>query len=84
MILSLLVAGTAVLCAALRCGKAIFAAGAGHREVARCGGDRISWQAQYFVHVGGVGMQIVVAGAGNPEVASCGGGECRCDIGLGV
>ena len=36
---------------ALRCGSAIFVAGAGNREVAGCGGDRISWQAQYSVRV---------------------------------
>ena len=33
----------------LRCGSAIFVAGAGNREVARCDGSDISWQAQYFV-----------------------------------
>ena len=65
-------------------GGAIFVAGAGSREVARCGGGYISWQARCFVRVGGVDVQIFVAGAGNREVASCGGGECRCDIGIGV
>ena len=53
-------------------------------QVARCGRGHISWRAQYFLHVGGVDVQIFVAGAGNREVASCGGGECRCDIGIGV
>ena len=56
--------------------SAFFMAGAGNRVVARCGGGHISRQAQYFVHVTGVGVQIFLAGAGNPEVASCGGGEC--------
>ena len=36
---------------ALRRGSAILVAGAGNREVARCGGGRISWEAQYFVRV---------------------------------
>ena len=64
----------------------IFVAGAGNREVARCGGGDISWQAaaQYFVRVRRVDVQILVAGAGNREVARCDGGECRCDIGIGV
>ena len=35
----------------LRCGSAIFVAGARTREVARCDGGHISWQAQYFVRV---------------------------------
>ena len=55
----------------LGCGSAIFVAGAGSREVARRGGGHISWQAQYFVRVGGVDAQVCVAGAGNREVASC-------------
>ena len=58
-------------------------AGGGSREVARCGGDHISWHL-CLVRVGGVDEQISVAGTGNREVASCGGGECRCDIGIGV
>ena len=32
-------------------GSAIFLAGAGDCEVARCDGGNISWQTQYFVHV---------------------------------
>ena len=35
----------------LRYGSAIFVAGAGNREVARCGGGHISWQTPYFVCV---------------------------------
>ena len=35
----------------LRSGSAILVAGAGNREVARCDGGDISWQAQYFVRV---------------------------------
>ena len=35
----------------LRCGSAILVAGAGNREVARCDGGDISWQAQYFARV---------------------------------
>ena len=35
----------------LRCGSATLVAGAGNREVARCDGGDISWQAQYFVRV---------------------------------
>ena len=35
----------------LRRGSAILVAGAGNREVARCDGGDISWQAQYFVRV---------------------------------
>ena len=68
----------------LRCGRTIFVAGAGNREVARCGGGHNSWQVQYFVRVRRVDAQIFVAGAGNREVARCGGGECRCDIRIGV
>ena len=67
----------------LRCGSAIFVAGAGNREVARCDGDN-SWQAQYFVRVRRVDAERFVAGAGNCEVVSCGRGECRCHIGIGV
>ena len=63
MILSLFVAG-AVLSAGLRCGSAIFVAGAGNREVARCDGGDISWQAQYFVRVRRVDAEGFVAGAG--------------------
>ena len=51
---------------ALRCGSAIFVRSAGNREVVRL------W-AQYFVHLGGVGVQTFAAGAGNREIASCGG-----------
>ena len=64
--MSLFVAG-AVLCAALRCGSAILVAGAGSREVARCDGGDISWQAQYFVRVRRVDAERFVAGAGNRE-----------------
>ena len=49
---------------ALRCGSAIFVAGAIDCEVARCGGGHISWQVQYH---GGVDVQIFVAGAQNRE-----------------
>ena len=52
----------------LRCGSAIFVAGAGNREVARCDGVDISWQAQYFVRVRRVDAERCVAGAGNREV----------------
>ena len=69
---------------ALRHGSAIFVAGAGNREVVRRGGGHTSWQARYFVCVGGVDAERFVAGAGNREIASCGGGECCCDIGIGV
>ena len=62
----------------LRCGSAIFVAGAGNREVARFDGGDISWQAQ---RVRRVDAERFVAGAGNREVVSCGRGECRCDIG---
>ena len=68
----------------LRCGSAIFVAGAGNREIARCDGVDISWQAQYFVRVRRVDAERFVAGAGNREVVSCGRGECRCHIGIGV
>ena len=53
MILSLFVAG-AGLCAGFEAwnrGSAILVAGAGNREVARCDGGDISWQAQYFARV---------------------------------
>ena len=69
---------------ALRCGSAIFVAGAGSREVARCDGGDISWQVQHFVRVRRVDAERFVAGAGNREVVSCGRGECCCDIGIGV
>ena len=69
---------------ALRRGSAILVAGAGNREVARCDGGDISWQAQYFVRVIRVDAERFVAGAGNREVVSCGRGECRCHIGIGV
>ena len=59
-------------------------AGTGNREVARCDGDHISWQAQYFVHVRRVDAERFVAGAGNREVVGCGRGDCRCPIGIGV
>ena len=68
----------------LRCGSAIFVAGAGNREVARCDGGDIAWQAQYFVRVRRVDAERCVAGAGNREVVSCGRGDCRCLIGIGV
>ena len=68
----------------LRRGSAILVAGAGNREVARCDGGDISWQAQYFVRVRHVDAERFVAGAGNREVVSCGRGECRCHIGIGV
>ena len=45
----------------LRCGSAIFVAGAGNREVARCDGGDISWQAQYFVRVRRVDAERFVA-----------------------
>ena len=47
-------------------------AGAGNRELARCDGGDISWQAQYFVRVRRVDAERFVAGAGNREVVSCG------------
>ena len=68
----------------LKRGSAILAAGAGNREVARCEGGDISWQAQYFARVRCVDGERFVAGAGNREVVSCGRGECRCHIGIGV
>ena len=64
--------------------NAVFVAGAGACEVARCGGGHISWQVQYFVRVRVWARKFFVAGAGKREVASCGGGECRCDIGIGM
>ena len=83
MILLLFVAGVG-LRAGLRRGSAILVEGAGNREVARCEGGDISWQAQYFVCVRRVDGERFVAGAGNREVVSCGRGECRCPIGIGV
>ena len=68
----------------LRRGSAILVAGAGNREVARCDGGDISWQAQYSVRVTRVDAERFVAGAGNREVVSRGRGECRCHIGIGV
>ena len=56
----------------LRCGSAIFVAGAGNREVARCDGGHISWQAQYFVRVRRVDAERFVAGAWKREVVSRG------------
>ena len=52
----------------LRCGSAIFVAGAGNREVARCDGGDISWQAQYLVRGRHVDAERFV----NREVVSCG------------
>ena len=68
----------------LRRGSAILVAGAGNREVARCDGGDISWQAQCFVRVRRADAERFVADAGNREVVSCGRGECRCHIGIGV
>ena len=68
----------------LRCGSAIFVAGAGNRRIARCDRGDISWQAQYFVRVRRVNAESFVAGAGNREVVIVVEGECRCDIGIGV
>ena len=48
--MSLFVAGTGV-CAVLRRGSAILVAGAGNREVARCDGGDISWQARGIVRL---------------------------------
>ena len=59
---------------ALKRGSASLVAGAGNREVARCEGGDISWQAQYFVRVRRVDGERFVAGAGNREVVSCGRG----------
>ena len=84
MILSLFVAGAVPFVRILRCGSVIFVAGAGNREVARCDGGDISWQAQYFVRVRRVDAERFVAGAGNCEGVSCGRGECRCHSGIGV
>ena len=67
----------------LRRGSAILLAGTGNREVARCDGGDISWQAQYFVRVR-CGRGKVRGRRRNREVASCGRGECRCHIGIGV
>ena len=67
---------------ALRCGIAIFVAGAMNHEVTKYGGGHISWQAQYFVRVGGVDVQIFVAGAGVRWRVVV--GECRCAIGIGT
>ena len=53
---------------ALKRGSAILVAGAGNREVARCEGGDISWQAQYFVRVRRVDWERFVAGAGNREL----------------
>ena len=47
-------------------------AGGGNREVARCDGGDISWQAQYFARDRRVDAERFVAGAGNREVVSCG------------
>ena len=69
---------------ALRCGSAIFVAGAGNREGARCDGGHMSWQAQDFVRVRRVDAERFVAGTGNREVVSRGRGECRCHIGIGA
>ena len=65
----------------LRYGSAIFVAGAGSREVARCDGGDVSWQEQYFVRVD---TERFVAGPGNREVVSCDRGERRCHIGIGM
>ena len=48
----------------LRCGSATFVAGAGNREVVRCDGGDISWQAQYFVRVRRVDAERFVAAQG--------------------
>ena len=63
---------------------AVFVAGTGHREVARCGGGDISWQVQYFVRVGDVDVQISWQAQRIVRFVNCGGGECRCEIGIGV
>ena len=88
MILSLFVAG-AGLCADFEAWNCDSRGSAGNREVVRCDGGDISWQAQYFVRVRRVDAERFVAGAGTPaagnrEVVSCGRGECRCHIGIGV
>ena len=80
MILSLFVAGALYFARLLRYGSAIFVAGAGDHEVARCDGGDISWQAQYFARVRRVDMESFT----DREVASCGGGERRSDIGIGA
>ena len=49
------------------CGSAILVVGAGNREVARCDGGDLSWQAQYFVRVRRVDAERFVAAAGNRE-----------------
>ena len=46
----------------LSCGSAIFVPSAGNREAARCGGGHISWQAQYYVCVGGVDVSLQAHG----------------------
>ena len=51
----------AVLCAGFEVWKCDFR---GNREVARCDGGDISWQAQYFVLVRRVDAERFVAGAG--------------------
>ena len=66
----------------LRCGRAIFVAGAGNRELAMCDGGDTSWQAQYFVRVRRVDAERLVACAGNREVVSCGRGGCDTGIGM--
>ena len=58
--------------------------GAGNREVARCEGGDISWQAQYFVRVKYMDEERFVVGAGDCEVMNHDRGECRCYIGIGV
>ena len=45
----------------LKRGSAILVAGAGDREVARCDGGYILWQAQYFVRVRRVDAERFVA-----------------------
>ena len=52
------------------CGSAILVVGAGNREVARCDGGDLSWQAQYFVRVRRVDAERFVAGPGNREVVN--------------
>ena len=60
----------------LKYGSAIFVAGAGNREVARCAGGHISWQAQYFLRA-----LEVWAWERSWQVVEV---EWRCDIGIGV